>query len=293
MGTEIEIYGTNPMISPHLQVWGWEIPVYLFLGGMAAGLMVLSGLTVLTHRRDDWTFTVRRGPVLVLPLLAVGMAALFLDLAYKPHVFRFYTVFKPASPMSWGSWILLLVVPVTVASLWHHAASRYERPLALANVILGAGLGIYTGILLGAFGARPLWNSAILGPLFLASGMSAAAAVIHVLAPTERERRALARIDVAMLALEALFLSLLLIQLATGSVVARTAALLFLGGPYTAVFWVLVVLIGIVLPIVIQTLAVSDRIQHTAWAPAMVILGGLALRFVIVYAGQASGWRAY
>src|SRR5512140_467499 len=117
MGSELEIYGANPMISPHLRIWGWEIPVYLFLGGMAAGLMVLSGLSVLMHRRKDWPFAVRRGPILVLPLLAVGMAALFADLDFKRHVFRFYTAFKPASPMSWGSWILLLVAPVAVFSV--------------------------------------------------------------------------------------------------------------------------------------------------------------------------------
>ena len=39
----------------------------------------------------------------------------------------------------------------------------------------GIALGIYTGILLSAMVARPLWNSAILGPLFLFSGLSAAA----------------------------------------------------------------------------------------------------------------------
>ena len=170
---------------------------------------------------------------------------------------------------------------------------RLERPIALANVVVGAALGIYTGILLGAFGARPFWNSAILGPLFLASGMSAAAAVIHSLAPSESERRAMARIDVAMLSLEGLFLGLLLLQLATGPAPARAAADLVLGGPYTAIFWVLVVSMGVLLPILIQTLAVSGRIQHTAWAPALVLIGGLALRAVIVHAGQASEWRGY
>jgi formate-dependent nitrite reductase membrane component NrfD len=243
--------------------------------------------------------------------MAVGMFALFLDLAYRAHVFRFYTAFKISSPMSWGSWILLLVFPAVLAGALIHPpdlgatalggwldrtrrrAAWAERPLALVNVVVGGALGIYTGILLGAFGARPLWHSAILGPLFLVSGMSAGAAVLHMLAPKARERRAMARIDVAMLGLEALFLGLLILQLATGSVLEQRAAELFLGGPYTAVFWVGVVGIGILVPIVIQTLAVSGKIRHTSWGPAMVLAGGLALRFVIVYAGQFSEWRGY
>src|SRR6266545_2800689 len=32
----------NPLVDPSLHVWAWEIPVYLFLGGFVAGLMVLS-----------------------------------------------------------------------------------------------------------------------------------------------------------------------------------------------------------------------------------------------------------
>ena len=42
-------------------------------------------------------------------------------------------------------------------------------------------LGIYTGILLGSFSARPFWNSGALGPLFLVSGMSSAA-ILPILA---------------------------------------------------------------------------------------------------------------
>ena len=30
----------NLLVDPFLHVWGWEIPVYLFLGGLAAGLLI-------------------------------------------------------------------------------------------------------------------------------------------------------------------------------------------------------------------------------------------------------------
>ena len=33
----------NPMVDPALHVWGWEIPVYLFLGGWVAGSMIIAG----------------------------------------------------------------------------------------------------------------------------------------------------------------------------------------------------------------------------------------------------------
>jgi formate-dependent nitrite reductase membrane component NrfD len=69
-----------------------------------------------------------------------------------------------------------------------------------------------------------------------------------------------------------------------------TAARLVLGGPFTGVFWVLVVGAGIVIPFVIQTLAVSHRIRHTLLGPVLAMAGGLALRFVVVAVGQFSHW---
>jgi len=55
---------------------------------------------------------------------------------------------------------------------------KYKTVIAWIILIYSVILGIYTGILLSAFNARPLWNTSILGPLFLTSGLSTGAAVI-------------------------------------------------------------------------------------------------------------------
>ena len=65
---------------------------------------------------------------------------------------------------------------------------------------------------------------------------------------------------------------------------------MLLGGPFTAVFWVLVVGLGVLVPMVIQSLTVTHRIAHTAVAPLLVIAGGLIFRFIMVNAGQLSHW---
>ena len=41
------------MIDPSLTVWGWEIPVYLFLGGMVAGMMLISGYFLFKGRHKE------------------------------------------------------------------------------------------------------------------------------------------------------------------------------------------------------------------------------------------------
>jgi formate-dependent nitrite reductase membrane component NrfD len=51
-----------------------------------------------------------------------------------------------------------------------------------------------------------------------------------------------------------------------------------------------VVGLGIVIPLIIQVLAARHLVQHTPIAPIMVMAGGLALRWVLVLAGQVSHW---
>lgn len=296
----------NPMIDPSLHIWGWEIPVYLFIGGWVAGMMILSGyFLVVGHqtRRHSVCFVL---PLVGLALLSLGMAALFMDLEHKAYFWRLYVTFEPLSPMSWGAWILVAVYPALIANALLRSPPfvarhwpglrrlahdrRTVKLVGAAQVSLGVLLGVYTGVLLSALGARPFWSSALLGPLFLVSGLSSGAAFAHLVARDVEERVALAKADNRFLATEAALIGLFLIGLLTSSEAHFTAAQLVLGGPFTAVFWVLVVGLGIALPLVIQSLAVSHRIAHTPAAPVLVLLGGLALRFVFVHAGQLSHW---
>jgi formate-dependent nitrite reductase membrane component NrfD len=305
----------SPATDPRLHVWGWEIPVYLFLGGFTAGIMVLSGWALWRGRRNPRshaTFSLASSGLFVLGLatISLGMLALFLDLSHKAYVWRLYLTMEPWSPMSWGSWILLLVYPVLFAAVLLEPPRQLvrlvpsvgplsrrladdlllRRSLGFVSMATGIGLGIYTGILLSALGARPLWSSGLLGPLFLASGLSSSAAFAHWASPEPEERRQLAWLDNLFLTIELGLIAMLLIGLASSTEAHAEAARLVLGGPFTAVFWVGVVFLGILLPLVIQSLAVTHRIIHTPIAPILVMLGGLALRFVIVYAGQYSHW---
>jgi formate-dependent nitrite reductase membrane component NrfD len=130
----------------------------------------------------------------------------------------------------------------------------------------------------------------LLGPLFLLSGLSSAAAFTHLVARNADERVMLAHADNYFLVAELAVIVLFLVGLLNASQAHAEAAALVLGGPFTASFWVFVVGIGIVIPLLIQVLAVGHRIAHTPVAPLLVMGGGLLLRFVFVYAGQFSRW---
>jgi formate-dependent nitrite reductase membrane component NrfD len=304
---ELDLSRHDPLLDPSLHVWGWEIPVYLFLGGMAAGAMIL---VPLLSRRAAPSRTLARLGLAAPALVSVGMLALLLDLGQKLHAWRFYAAFRWTSPMSWGAWILVAVYPVSLlfglalldpadfellASRARRLAGplRAARELALsrtgclrrASVVVGAALGIYTGILLSSLGARPLWSSAVLGPLFLASGLSAGAAMLLLFRLPEPERAWLVRADLAALGVEATLLALFALGHATGGVEGRAALALLARGPYAVAFWGLVVGAGLALPALLE--ALERRLHRLALlAPALVLAGGLALRWVVVAAGQ-------
>ncbi len=306
---ELDIARHSRFVDPQLHVWGWEIPVYLFLGGMAAGTLFLA--TLLNARPGARSRVVRWLPFLAPVLLGGGMLALFLDLSNKLHVLRFYLAFRWTSPMSWGAWILLVVIPIAIvygaATLADEDvdgvaarlpalagvlrtlrgfALRHVRGLRMASVVAAVGLGGYTGVLLSALGARALWGSALLGPLFLVSGISSGAAAVMLLRVTPEERAFLARADVHAMWLEVALILFFLVGLSTGGAESRAAAELVLGGPFTAPFWSLVVVAGLVVPSAMELLERRLHLAATTVAPALVLAGGFALRWILVAAGQ-------
>jgi formate-dependent nitrite reductase membrane component NrfD len=343
MATMFEVTTTrhNPGIDPALHVWGWEIPLYLFVGGMVAGMMILGGAAMLRTARGEDTrrfFSVQT-PLLGFMLLNIGMLALLLDLAHPLYVWAIYITFEPLSPMAWGSWVLLVVYGILLVSAlirlpqsWPWLGERVPRLqaasdffvrhparlrwLGLANIAFGIAVGIYTGILLNTMVARPLWNTSILPLLFLVSGVSAGAAAMHVATvvfpgrpaprsliggalaamaqplgeepPEKSTVDSLIRADIALLGIELVLIALLLISLATSTLSHIEAVRLLFDGRYGLIFWIGVVVVGILVPIVLQTLELKHRIAHTIVPALLVLAGGFALRWVLVNAGQAS-----
>ena len=56
----------NPNIDPVLHVWHWHIPLYLFLGGLAAGLLFFAAYKVITGKEKQFPTAVKFGPVIAL-----------------------------------------------------------------------------------------------------------------------------------------------------------------------------------------------------------------------------------
>ena len=300
----------NQLIDPHLHIWHWQISIYLFLGGMAAGILAIAALYFIRGREKDYKTAVRITPFLAPVLLVLGLIALFIDLRHKMFFWQLYTNIRLQSPMSWGAWTLMVITPVSFVWCALHIRdifpkwdwkykflydieaffNRYKKALAWVMLIYAIILGIYTGILLSAFNARPLWNTSILGPLFLASGLSAGAAATLLLSNDKAERKQFARIDLVLIGIELFLIIHMFMGFLASTQVQIAAAGMFLGGPYTMSFWIFVVIMGMLLPALLEIMELG-KFKIPVMIPAvLVIFGSLMLRFIIVYAGQVSRW---
>jgi len=300
----------NPHIDPHLEIWHWQIPLYLFLGGLAAGILFFAALYTIMGKEDKYPGAVRRAPIIVPFLLVLGLFALFLDLKHKLFFWQLYTIIKFESPMSWGAWTLMAITPLSMVWVALHIREffpkwdwkyeilkdiekeilKYKVHIAWVMIVLAVILGIYTGILLSAFNARPLWNTSILGPLFLTSGLSAGAAAIILFSKSEKERRLFTKIDILLIVIELFLITHLFMGFMASTSVQIDAANLFLGGQYTAPFWIFVVILGLIVPAGLKIMELRHMKIPVIIPVVLVLFGGIMFRFIIVFAGQMSRW---
>ena len=284
--------------------WGWLIVFYFFFGGLAGGCYFFAVLIDLFGRPEDRPLA-RLGYYIAFPCLVISGILLTVDLTrperfwhmlLESHTFR--PMFKYWSPMSLGSWALMIFGLFSFLSFlgaladagrvsWS-AAHRLRPPgiLGRAIAIVGGLFGFYvagyTGVLL-AVTNRPIWSDTpLLGMLFVVSAASISAALMILLAHrsgwTMPALMALHRIDVWVLALE--FLVLIAVIVSLGPVVRAWlnawGLLLFFG----------VIVLGMLTPMALYWRRDWLGERNMTAAAALVLVGGFILRLVIVFSAE-------
>jgi hypothetical protein len=171
-----------PVINP--PVWAeLDIAGYLFAGGLAGASSILAAGGDLSGRRA----LARRSRLCATAAIGASLVALVHDLGRPERFLNMLRVFKPTSPMSVGSWILVVYAPLTAATAAGDVlgvAPRATRAAGVGASVLGAGVATYTAALI-ADTAVPAWHGAHreLPFLFAGSAASAAAGFALVAAP--------------------------------------------------------------------------------------------------------------
>jgi formate-dependent nitrite reductase membrane component NrfD len=315
--------------------WGLLVVNYLFLAGLSAGAFAISSFA--TYIGGPHFRRVARIGALIAPWpVVVGIALLVFDLGRPLAFYHLFMIVQFTSPMSIGSWLLtgFVLLAIAYAALWlpvpfdnllripkrgqfrhfshwtilpPETIRRWRAILAAIGFPFALGVGIYTGILLGAVPSRPLWNTPMVAQLFLFSAMSTGVASVLLITAWlgrrqehgyEEERRLLVSTDLVMIALEILMIIPFLLHHALSTRSSASSIGLILGGEYTLWFWVGVILMGILIPfgievyelfpVILKQGSARRSIGLSVVSAVLVIAGGFVLRFVFVYAGQTS-----
>jgi formate-dependent nitrite reductase membrane component NrfD len=281
--------------------WTWYILGYFFFAGLSGGLYAIGTALRLWGRPQDEP-TARVAFVWAFPILGICPILLTIDLGSPLRFWHMLVATTPGqsgpifhywSPMSVGSWALLVYgVFAFISFLGAFGRTRSVLPapagtgVRFFNVI-GAMLGLfvasYTGVLLSVSN-QPLWSDTwTLGGLFLASGLSGAAALLAMVARGEAMAAGtdgrLHTADAYFALLELVWILLLFATLSAAGTLSIT-----LRAPWI-VLWIIVA-IGLIPPL--GALVGSRRAGGGVGSltALLVLVGVLALRAVIIFSAQ-------
>ena len=282
-------------------IWSGIIACYLFLAGLGGGAFITSAF--IRWRHPEAMRMRVYGHIIAPVTVIIGLLLLMFDATaglYNP--LRFALLLSNfGSVMTWGVVFLglfvIIAIIVAVLDLLH---KHIPVALEIIGSVLGVCVAVYTGCLLGVCKTFPLWNNALLPILFLVSAVSTGMASVLVAAiirhPEEFNRvGVLKKFHFCLPIVElVLIASLCFITYQDTSAAGAASVAQLLTGAYAVPFWVLLVIVGLVLPTALETrmLFFSSRefeeSRKAHWisfaSDAGVLIGGFVLRLLILLA---------
>lgn len=261
----------------HARPWGWQVPVFLWLKSIGAGLLSVPALAM----AFGWLAFDRARDAAISSLALVLMAACVLllvsELSCKERLLNILRFPESRSWMARGAFILAIYG--ALCGMFWLAAMAGRAGLAailLGPAVVGGMLAAaYSAFLFGQCAGRDLWQSPHLAAHQVVEALLASAAVLSLF-PAARTVAAGA-LAASLVAHLLMLAGEMAIPRATEN--ARYAARLITRGQYRALFWAGAALAGGLLPLVLL-----------AWWPGLAgvlaLAGLLAYDWCFVMAGQ-------
>lgn len=285
----------------------WEPPIalYLFLGGLAGGILFLSAIFN-SFVIPGYGQIFAMPAVVALVAIIIGCIFLVIDLGQPGVFWRVWTTAK--SIIKWGATFLviamvcdLLYILAYLGDAWPIFAglSNALKPAAEVFLLIGGFFGLcimmYTGIMLSTLKAHAFWATPALPILFTVSAISTGCAAIVLSVggwPAQITLESLLAaavvleilhiVDIVLVVAEIIILlTMVLSFLGAGNVTAMQAARRWVKGSYAGLFWVGMVGIGLVIPLLMY-IGGGHSVASTVVAPVLVLCGGCLLRFMVV-----------
>ncbi len=292
--------------------WGLPVAIDLFTAALGAATFMIA---VLADFAGIWGRKYRKistvGAIIAPWPVILGVLLLVVDLGKPLRFWEMllrrgsglltleypFLMFKIGSTMSIGTWLLTIFVVISLVYLvlailsWPFKwGGILQKLVGLAGLPFALLITVYTGVLISSTN-NPLWNNFTLPLVFVASAfVTGIAAIIFVLAILQLILPS-SKIGVNIFKLEKLngyliMWQLIVLALFIGSGIAAPQMLGMITTQFGILFWIGIVLLGLVLPLLIGLKGGSKHPGTALVSSVLLLLGGFFLRYVILIGGQ-------
>ena len=273
----------------HHEVMGPLIVVYFFFSGLGAGAFLTAAALRLFG--GEKYASVEKTAAIAAPLLLIpGLMCLLLDLGRPERFFNMFLYFNPSSVASWGVWVINIFMAISVLYAFLHVIGKAQaaRPLACLGFVFALIVGFYSGMLLYQMHGYVLWHSALVPVIFLVSAIASGLAVVLLVSGSANPEQTRVLSNALAIAVGAdLVLGLAEVLTLVWSSGEKAAIRdVVLSGGYGFLFIGVYLVAGLALPLVVLARQHVGRSVQIA-AAVLVLVGTLAMRYVIVMGGQA------
>ncbi|HLI50892.1 MAG TPA: NrfD/PsrC family molybdoenzyme membrane anchor subunit, partial [Thermomicrobiaceae bacterium] len=277
----------------HPKPWGWRVATYLWTKSIGAGALAVAAILFLFGWATQHATFAIAAPVVGLIFLGLTAILLVTDLKRPDRFLYILTKPNPTSWLVWGSYMLMLAGGA--ALVWLIAAlagaSGLQKGFMIVALCLAPLAAGYTAFLFGQAEGRDLWQSPLYLPQLLAQGVIGGASALLLLGAALGASRHELRVTGGVLfGGVAVSLLLLALEVATphGNPHVERAVRLMTAGPYSRIFYGLVLVLGGLLPLVLVglTFVTGSVIALVIPAAILALIGLAGHEWIWVQAGQ-------
>jgi protein NrfD len=275
--------------------WGWMLGVDFFFAGMGGAMLLITGIAELIPGAGKTSLP---GNIIAPVFIGIGASFLILELGRPLQAWRVFL--SPKAILTIGAWCMLLAIgfglgyaSFGIQSLPWSGWNVVRKILAFLCALFGLAVATYPGILLSRHKARPFWTGPGMMVLFLISSLvtgSAAHLLSWLILPPETSglQKSLPVIVTGLLVFQLLIWPAYLWIKRSGTTQRESLAVQpWVKGEFSIQFWVGILLLGTLLPIVLTLLTGSTS---QAIGAGMVMIGGLLIRLQVIRSGEYRTW---
>jgi Ni/Fe-hydrogenase subunit HybB-like protein len=170
--------------------WGFYISNFTFLVGIAAAAVILV-MPAYVLKDQDFASAVLIGEAMAVAALVMAIAFVVVDVGGPARLWHLVPIIGvinfPRSLLTWDILVLngylalnLLVPFYLLYTHWQgrHANRRVYVPIVVFSIAWAVSVHLVTAFLYAGLPARPFWNTALMGPRFLATAFTAGPALM-------------------------------------------------------------------------------------------------------------------